>query len=153
MDCNLNFHFCFPKTYVAYDKIHCVKSVRIRSLSGLYSPPFGMNTDQKTSEYGHFSHSDNLEENVKKKSLPKLICQRWFVLGRPIVVNFLRLMERIIAWVLANWLNIQKSHQFESFIMKLTRLSPFKWNHQHSSKHLMAATRILSQPDTYNLEN
>ena len=55
---------------------HCVKGVRIRSLSGPYSPAFGMNTDQKTSEYGHFSRSDNLEVNVRKKSLPKLICQR-----------------------------------------------------------------------------
>ena len=31
---------------------HCVKSVRILSFSGLYFPAFGLNTDQKNSEYG-----------------------------------------------------------------------------------------------------
>ena len=36
---------------------HCVKSVRIRSFSGLYFPTFGLNTDQKNFEYGHFSRS------------------------------------------------------------------------------------------------
>ena len=56
--------------------IHRVKSVRIRSLSGPDSPSSGLNTDQKTSEYGHFSRSENFEENVREKSLPKLICQR-----------------------------------------------------------------------------
>ena len=38
--------------------IHCVKRVRIRSFSGPYFPAFGPNTDQKNSEYGHFSRSD-----------------------------------------------------------------------------------------------
>ena len=32
---------------------HCVKSVRIRSFSGLFFLAFGLNTDQKNSEYGH----------------------------------------------------------------------------------------------------
>ena len=36
---------------------HCVKSVRIRSFSGPYSVRMWENTDQKTSEYGHFSRS------------------------------------------------------------------------------------------------
>ena len=36
---------------------HCVKSVRIWSFSGPYVPAFGLNTDQKNSEYGHFLHS------------------------------------------------------------------------------------------------
>ena len=41
--------------------IHCVKSVRIRSFSGPYFFAFRMreNTDQKNSEYGHFSRSDS----------------------------------------------------------------------------------------------
>ena len=34
---------------------HCVKSVRIRSSSGPYSPAFGLKTDQKNSKYGRFS--------------------------------------------------------------------------------------------------
>ena len=34
--------------------LHCVKSVRIRSFSGPYFPTFGLNTDHKNSEYGHF---------------------------------------------------------------------------------------------------
>ena len=37
--------------------IHYVK--RIRSFSGPYFLAFGLNTDQKNSEYGHFSRSDN----------------------------------------------------------------------------------------------
>ena len=37
-------------------KSHCVKSVRIRRFSGPYFPAFGLNTDQKNSEYGHFDH-------------------------------------------------------------------------------------------------
>ena len=35
-----------------------MKSVRIQSFSGPYIPEVGLNTDQKNSEYGHFSHSD-----------------------------------------------------------------------------------------------
>ena len=34
-----------------------MKSVRIRNFSGLYFSAFGLNTDQKDSEYGHFSRS------------------------------------------------------------------------------------------------
>ena len=34
--------------------LHCVKSVHIWSFSGSYFPTFGLNTDQKNSEYGHF---------------------------------------------------------------------------------------------------
>ena len=37
---------------------HCVKSVRIRSFTGPYFPTFGLNTEQKNSEYGHFPHSE-----------------------------------------------------------------------------------------------
>ena len=39
---------------------HCEKSVRIRSFTYPYFPAFGLNTDQKNSEYGHFSHSVSL---------------------------------------------------------------------------------------------
>ena len=38
---------------------HCVKSIHIWSFSGPYFPAFGLNTDQKNSEYGHFSRSTN----------------------------------------------------------------------------------------------
>ena len=40
------------------DKNHCVKSVRIRSFSVPYSVRMQENTDQKISEYGHFSRSE-----------------------------------------------------------------------------------------------
>ena len=33
---------------------HSVKNVGIRSFSGPYFPAFGLNTDQKNSEYGNF---------------------------------------------------------------------------------------------------
>ena len=36
---------------------YCVTSVRIQSFSGQYFPTFRLNTDQKNSEYRHFSHS------------------------------------------------------------------------------------------------
>ena len=39
------------------EHVYCVKSVLIRSFSGPYFPAFGLNTDQKNSEYGHFSRS------------------------------------------------------------------------------------------------
>ena len=35
--------------------LHCVKNVRVRSFSGPYSVEMWENTDQKNSEYGHFS--------------------------------------------------------------------------------------------------
>ena len=38
-------------------KFHYVKSIRIRSFAGPYFPTFGLNTDQKNSQYGHFSLS------------------------------------------------------------------------------------------------
>ena len=34
---------------------YCMKSIRIRSFSGSYSVKMLENTDQKNSEYGHFS--------------------------------------------------------------------------------------------------
>ena len=37
---------------------HCEKSVRIGSFSGPYFTAFRLNTDQKNSEYGHFSCSE-----------------------------------------------------------------------------------------------
>ena len=36
---------------------HCMKSIRVRSFSGQYFPAFGLNMDQKNSEYEHFSRS------------------------------------------------------------------------------------------------
>ena len=45
--------------------MHCVKSVRIRSLSGPYFSAFELNTERqgpkKSSEYGHFLRSDEFE--------------------------------------------------------------------------------------------
>ena len=46
---------------------HCVKSVRIRSFSGLYFSASGLNTDQKKSEYGHFLRSASLKRINKYK--------------------------------------------------------------------------------------
>ena len=43
-------------------KIHCVKTVRIRSYYGpfeLNTERYGVNMDQNNSEYGHFSRSAN----------------------------------------------------------------------------------------------
>ena len=39
---------------------HCAKSDRIWSVSGLYFSTLGLNTDQKNSEYGHFSRTARL---------------------------------------------------------------------------------------------
>ena len=43
--------------WIAFFKVHCMKSVRIRSYSGPYFPAFGLNADQNNSEYGHFLRS------------------------------------------------------------------------------------------------
>ena len=43
---------------------HCVKSVHIRSYSGPHFPAFGLNTDQKKYEYGHFSRSVRITEEI-----------------------------------------------------------------------------------------
>ena len=45
-------------SFVSSHQMHCVKSMRIRSFFGPYFPAFGLNTDQKNFEYGHFSRSD-----------------------------------------------------------------------------------------------
>ena len=52
--------------------VHCIKSVRIRSYSGLYFRAFGLNTDQNNSEYGHFLCSD------KKVIAPDQTCSQKF---------------------------------------------------------------------------
>ena len=44
--------------------IHCVKSVHIRRFSGPYFSAFGLNTDHRNSEYGHFSVSGPQAENI-----------------------------------------------------------------------------------------
>ena len=64
---SLQFCYAFPKYKIHKDRNsfrspHCVRSVRIWSFSGPYFPAFGLNTDQKNSEYEHFSRSaSNLE--------------------------------------------------------------------------------------------
>ena len=51
----------FSKVSSKVTRTHCVKSVRIRSFPGRYFPTFGLNTDQKNSEYEHFSRSNNFQ--------------------------------------------------------------------------------------------
>ena len=47
-------------------KLHCVKSARVWSFCGSYFPAFGMNTDQKNSEYGHFPRSGHFFKETAK---------------------------------------------------------------------------------------
>ena len=57
----LYFHRIEVSEGIDFNKAHhCVKSVRIRSFSGLHFPAFGLSTDQKKSKYGHFSRSDKI---------------------------------------------------------------------------------------------
>ena len=42
-------------------KIYCVKSIRIRKFFDPHFFSFGLNMDQKNSEYGHFLQSDIYE--------------------------------------------------------------------------------------------
>ena len=73
-----NEEILFDTTFMC--STHCVKSVRIRSFSGLYFPAFGVNTkkciypylvrmrkntNQKNSEYGQFSRSDDIFDMLK----------------------------------------------------------------------------------------
>ena len=63
---------------------HCVKSVRIRSFSGPYFPAFGLHTDQKNSEYRHFSHSEHAYSIVSQlKYLKKSYSLLFFVIFQP----------------------------------------------------------------------
>ena len=57
--------------------LHCMKSVRIRSFAGLYSVQIWQNTDQKKSEYGHFSriathHLERANNKVSFSPSPQL---------------------------------------------------------------------------------
>ena len=45
---------------IEIQSLNFTKSVRNRCFSGPYFAAFGLNTDQKISEYEHFSHSGNL---------------------------------------------------------------------------------------------
>ena len=54
-------------------RIHCGKSVRIRSYSGVYSVRMRKNTDQNNAEYGHF-HAVKLTWKTDPRI--KLKCQR-----------------------------------------------------------------------------
>ena len=57
-------------TFGCYFRIHCVKSVRILSYSGLYSVRMRENPDQNNSEYGHFLRIDSvlyLEKKMNRK--------------------------------------------------------------------------------------
>ena len=47
--------------------MHCVKIVLARSFSGPHFPAFGLTTNQKNAEYGHFSRSDELRHNIFAK--------------------------------------------------------------------------------------
>ena len=47
--------------------IHCMKIFRIRNFSGQYFPAFGLNTDEKNAEYGHFLHGDMMYTHKQYK--------------------------------------------------------------------------------------
>ena len=49
---------------VIYCRVHCVKSVRIRSYSGQYSVRMRENTDQNNSEYGYIPCSGYYNNKV-----------------------------------------------------------------------------------------
>ena len=58
---------------------HCVKSVLIRSFSGPNFPEFGLNTDQKNSEYGHFSRCGQCKiKNRILIQLPSYMCTMYW---------------------------------------------------------------------------
>ena len=63
-------------------RIHCGKSVRIRSYSGLYSVRMRKNTDQNNAEYGHF-HAVKLtwktDPRIKLKCRRKVMIDTWVV--------------------------------------------------------------------------
>ena len=70
--------------YIMSEDQHCVKSVRIRSFSGPYFPAFGLHTDQKNSEYRHFSHSEHAYSIVSQlKYLKKSYSLLFFVIFQP----------------------------------------------------------------------
>ena len=63
--------------------LQCVNSDRIWIFSAPYFPPFGLNADQKNSEYGHFSRSVDLLNAIsiqKQKKISFLLVQSrlWF---------------------------------------------------------------------------
>ena len=75
-----------------YQRWYCVKSIRIRSCSGLYFPAFGNterysispysvrmqeNTDQKISEYGHFLCSGFHKNIFLELTIIGLICMKF----------------------------------------------------------------------------
>ena len=56
------------------------ESVSIRSFSGPYFPAFGLNTDQKNSEYGHFPRSEcylkfRILKKIRKSAAPLYLIQ------------------------------------------------------------------------------
>ena len=52
----------FSLAHISRIRMHCVKSVRIRSYSGPYSVRMRENTDQIDSEYGEFLGSDRIND-------------------------------------------------------------------------------------------
>ena len=52
--------------------LQCVNSVRIWIFSAPYFPPFGLNADQKNSEYGHFSRSVDLLNAISIQKQKKI---------------------------------------------------------------------------------
>ena len=67
-----------------------MKKVRIRSFSGPYFSAFGLNTDQKNSEYGHFSRNIPDQKFRKVLLLPStlkfsyLVLWKTRILGKPV---------------------------------------------------------------------
>ena len=79
----LNYISVKSLTSKSRDVFHCVKSVCIRSFSGPYFPAFELNmersvqmrekSDQKNSEYGHFSRSVRNYQTSTMDLLPRLV--------------------------------------------------------------------------------
>ena len=68
---------------------HCVKSVSTRSFSGPYFPPFGLNTDQKNSEYGLFPRSATSSRIFFCPS--KDACIHYYVIIIIIIMSFIEI--------------------------------------------------------------
>ena len=48
--------------------LHCIKSIRTQSFSSPYFSAFGLSTDQKNAEYGHFQADLDLKRDSETRS-------------------------------------------------------------------------------------